>query len=129
VGICKRDIHTVIQRGAVDRGLNDLDCGVVAHVDRQVGWYGDLWQADRARVGLGRGANDLEGRNHDVRHVRWNCSQAQVHVDEGRGVALEPAWLDGDGAAADGPFGAIRGGGHSAARIHPLHAVRPYLIL
>jgi hypothetical protein len=30
-------------------------------------------------------------------------------------VALEPAWLNGDGAALDGPFCAVGGDWHSAA--------------
>lgn len=55
-------------------------------------------------------------------HV-WRCfTETQVYVDEGRGVALEPARLERHGAATDRPFGSVCGRGHSAtyARDEPL---------
>lgn len=56
-------------------------------------------------------------------HVRRDCAQAQVDVDEGGLMTLEPARLDGNSAASDRPFRSISGCRHTSARIHPLHAV------
>ncbi len=74
-----------------------------------------MWQAECARVWVLCGPYDLEGRHHVEGHVEWDLAEADVDVEEGGGVALEPARLDGEGAALDGPFGAVRGHGHAAA--------------
>lgn len=92
--------------------LNDLDGGVVARLDGGVAGQRHLGQADGARVGVLGWAQDLEGADHGVAHVLGPAAgavgaEAQVHVDEGRGVALEPAGLEGDGAAGRGPVGAV----------------------
>ncbi len=142
-----------VQRRAVQGQLDELDRRVVARLDGGVGWERDLGQADGAWVGVLGGADDLEGRDHGVAHVgrpmevvveiRPFVAEAQVDEDEGRGVALEPARLESDGAAGRGPEGAVGCCGHAAAwwvsvggfgngragrergltRIHPLHAV------
>lgn len=101
-----------------------------------------LRDADRARVGVVRRAVDVKlGQGEGV--ILRLLSNAQVDVDEGCLVALEPPGLEGDGAARDGPVGAVGGWGDAAAfltgitfgqrcwpsrvggeltRIHPLHS-------
>ena len=97
------------------RRLDDLNGCLVAGLNGGVGREGHLRQTDGAWVGVPGGADDLEGRHHVEGHVERDLAEAHVDVEEGGGVALEPAGLDGDGAAADGPFGSIGGGGHTAA--------------
>lgn len=114
-----------VQRGAVQGQLDDLDGCVVASLDGGVDREGHLGQADGARVGVARGADDLEGVDHGVAHVGRAVeagselgpfvAEAHVDVDEGRRVALEPAWLEGDGAACCRPEGAVCCRGHAAA--------------
>lgn len=96
-------------------GFNDLDRRMVADIDSDVGREGNLREAKRSRVRVVRWTDDLERRKHRVAHVRWDGSQSQVDVEEGRFVALEPAWLDRYRSAANGPFGSIRRGGHASA--------------
>lgn len=48
-------------------------------------------------------------------HVRRDCAQAQVDVDEGGLMTLEPARLDGNSAASDRPFRSISGCRHTSA--------------
>ncbi|KAL2289250.1 hypothetical protein FJTKL_02267 [Diaporthe vaccinii] len=86
------------QRRAVHGQLNDLDGGVVAGLDGGVGGEGHLGQAD--------------GRDHGEAHVPGAVvgavgAEAHVDVEEGRGVALEPARLEGEGAARRGPVCAV----------------------
>lgn len=100
------------QGRAVHSRLHDLDGGVVARLDGGVGREGHLGQAHGARVGVLGRAQDLEGADHGVAHVlgpaaRAVGAEAQVDVHECRGVALEPARLEGDGAAGRGPVGAV----------------------
>jgi len=62
----------------------------------------------------------LKDGNHREGHVGWSASwsggaKSEVHVEECGGVALEPAGLEGDGAASYGPEGAVCGCGHAAA--------------
>ena len=84
-----------------------------------------------------------------MRVVEGLIAVAHVYVEERERVTREPTRLEADGAAADGPFGAVFGGGHAAAYefilalvlfvslrvksetfegertwIHPLHSVR-----
>lgn len=92
--------------------LNDLDGGVVPRLDGGVCGERHLGQADGARVGVLAGPEDLEGRDHGEAHVpgaivRAVGAEAHVDVEEGGGVALEPARLEGEGAARRGPVGAV----------------------
>lgn len=92
--------------------LHDLDGGVIARLDGHVGGQGHLREADRARVGVLGGPQDLEGRDHGEAHVPGPAvgpvgAEAHVDIQESRGVALEPARLEGDGAACRGPVGAV----------------------
>lgn len=95
--------------------LDHLDRGKVAHFGRYSLREQNLRQTDGAWVGVVGGPHDLERRDHRVAHVRGSPAHAEVDVDKGCGVALEPAGLEGDGTAADGPFGAVLRGGHAAA--------------
>ena len=102
------------------RRLDHLNGSVIAHVDSLVGGEGNLRETEGAGVRVFGGADDLEDGHHGEGHV-WRTvvgaagAEAHVHVEEGGGMALEPAGLEGDGAAADGPEGAVCCCGHSAA--------------
>lgn len=74
-----------------------------------------MGQAECARVWVLCGPCDLEGGHHVEGHVERHLAEAHIDVEEGGGVTLEPAGLDGEGAASDGPFGAVVGHGHTAA--------------
>lgn len=92
--------------------LDDLNGGQVARVD--IGTDGEryLGEADGSRIGIVGGAEDLEGLDHGVGHVGRAAvggvgAEAEINLHKGRQVAAEPAWLEGDGAAADGPVCAV----------------------
>lgn len=104
-----------VQRRAVLGDLDDLDGGVVADVDRDVWWDGDLREAETTRVVQIRGTSDLEDRNHVVGHVERLGAQSQIDVEEGELMTVEPTWLDGNGASAYGPLGSVARSGHTAA--------------
>lgn len=96
------------------RNLHDLDRCVVARRYGGVGWQGHLGQTHGARVRVRAGADDLEGRDHGEAHVFGAAvgsigAEAQVDVQEGCLVALEPARLEGDGAALSGPVCSVCG--------------------
>jgi hypothetical protein len=102
--------------------LDKLDRRVVAGLDAGAGGQGDLRQADGARVGVLAGSDDLEGRYHRIRHVGRAvvgpvCSEAEIYIHEGRGMALEPAWLESDGATCRGPECAVSRRAHASACI------------
>lgn len=110
----------VVERGAVHGQLDDLDGGQVAGLDGDVGRQGHLREADGARVGVRAGAEDLEGRYHGEAHVLGPAvgpvgAKAHVDVNERRRVALEPARLEGDGAALCRPVRPILRHRHAAA--------------
>jgi hypothetical protein len=48
-------------------------------------------------------------------HVRRDCAQAQVDVDEGSLMTLEPARLDGNSAPFDRPFRSVSARRHASA--------------
>lgn len=109
--------------------LDYLDGGQITGFDARVCGQRYLRQANGARVRVVRRALDGEGVNHGVGHVfgavvRPVGAEAEVDVDDGRGMASEPAWLEGEGAARGGPVCAVLGGSYAAAWVHPLHAVR-----
>jgi len=129
----KRDVDAIEETRAVDGHLDDLDGGIVTDVHGGVGREGDLRQAEGAGVGSVAGTVDLEDGHHGEGHVGGTAvravgAEAEVDVEEGGAVALEPAGLEGEGAAEEGPGCAVAGGAHSSARIHPLHAIRPGIV-
>lgn len=63
-----------------------------------------LRQTDRPRVRQVTGPFEGKRLNHGVAHVGWDSAESHVHVEEPRGMTGKPARLEGDGAAADGPF-------------------------
>lgn len=104
----------------MDCRLYDLDGRVVAYLHGGVCWERDLWQTEGAGVGPLAGTGDLKDGHHGEGHVGGAAvgavgAEAKVDVEEGGGVALEPAGLDGDGAAGYGPEGAVARGAHAAA--------------
>lgn len=96
------------------RRLNDLNSRQITHVHRQTSRQRNLRKTECARVRVRGGSDNLEGRDHWVAHVWWHGTETEVEVEEGCGVTLEPAWLNGDGAALGRPFCAVGGGWHSA---------------
>lgn len=93
--------------------LNYLDGSVVASLHADVGGQGHLRQTDCTRVGVVCRTSDLEGRDDGVAHVLWDCAETNVDVDQGSFVAWEPARLECDTAAVDGPLGAVVGARHT----------------
>ena len=90
------------------RNLNDLDGGVVPYYCCVVCWKWDLWYADTAVVCEVVWTDDSEYRLHRQRIVAWYGAVTEIDVHESVRVALEPAGLNTDGAAANRPFGAVR---------------------
>lgn len=129
----KGDINARVEGGAVYSELDNLDGSIVAGLDAGIDREWHLGQADSARVGVLRGADDAKLRNHGVGHV-WGAAVraigAKSEVDENlcRSVALEPARLERNGTAGHGPVGTVGRGFHTATRIHPLHAVGECLV-
>lgn len=97
------------------RRLNDLNSRQITHIHGQAGRQRNLGQTKCARVRVCRGPDNLEGREHRVAHVWWHGAETEIEVEEGCGMALEPAWLNGNGAALDRPLCAVGGCWHSAA--------------
>lgn len=109
-----------VQSGPVLGKLHELDGGQVAGLDGGVDGQGNLREADGARVRVVGGTLDGEGVNHGVGHVLGAVigavgAEAQVDVDDGEGVASEPAGLEGERAARCGPVCAVFGGSYAAA--------------
>lgn len=46
-------------------------------------------------------------------HVFWDFTEAEIDIDQGSGVAWEPARLESDGTTADGPLGSVGRPGHT----------------
>jgi hypothetical protein len=108
------------ERRSVLSELDELDSSQVAGLDGGVCRQGYLREADCSRERIVRGALDGEGVNHGEGHV-WGSvvgavgAKAQVDVDDGQGVASEPARLKGECAARRGPVCAVLGGSYAAA--------------
>jgi hypothetical protein len=104
----------------MDGRLHNLNCRIIARIDGCIRRKWHLGEAEGARVGVLRGADYLEDGDHGEGHVLWSVigaisAEPKVHVEEGRSMALEPAWLDCDCTSEDGPFCPVGGGGHTAA--------------
>lgn len=56
--------------------------------------------------------------------VQWLVAVAHVDINLGQGVAGEPSRLQRDGSTFERPVRSVLRCWHSAARIHPLHAIR-----
>lgn len=79
-----------------------------------------MWQAECAWVWAFAGPGDLEGWYHHEGPVCWASissigAPAKIDVEECGGMPLEPAGLDGNGAAEEWPFRAVLGQFESAA--------------
>ena len=99
----------------MDRRLDDLDRRVVADLDRRINGEGDLRETECSWIRVLGRADELDAVEHRIRHVGWDGAEPEIDVDVGGGVALEPAGLEGDGAAFDGPFRAVGRGREAAA--------------
>jgi hypothetical protein len=91
------------------RRLNDLNRCIVADTRRVVRRQWHLRKTKGAVVLHVRGPYD------GVAVVERLVAVAHVEVELGKGMAGEPAGLDRDGTAFEGPFGAVAGHGHAAA--------------
>lgn len=105
----------IVQRSTMLRRLNDLDRSLVPNLSCEIRRQRHLRKTPAAVVLLVAGTRNLKDGLHRLGVVEGDLAGAEVDVEEGGGVAGEPAWLDADGAAGDGPFRAVRGYGHSAA--------------
>lgn len=104
----------------MNRRLHHLDRRIVSHIHRRIRGQRHLWQTKGSRVGILARADDLHDGGHGERHVLRTIvgtigAKTEIDVEEGRGVALKPTGLHGDGAAVNWPEGAIGGGAHAAA--------------
>lgn len=95
--------------------FDDLDGGVVANDGGVIHREWDLRQAETAVVLRVGGARDFEHGYHGHGVVSRHVAVPQIDVEEGSQVTGEPARLNADGAAGDGPFGAVLRNGLSAA--------------
>ena len=89
------------------RQLNNLNGRILPDDSRIIDRQGHVRETHTARVDGVLRARDLEHGLHDHREVLRQAAVPEVDVHEGRCVAAEPAWLEADGAAADGPEGAV----------------------
>ena len=97
-----------IKCSTVLRILDDLYRRIVPFVHSDVGRKRHLRHAEfLARVGFIIGARDLPHLLHGQRVVAGHGAKAQVDVEEGGAMAGEPARLEGDGAAVNGPVGSV----------------------
>lgn len=127
----KDDVDARVEGSAVLGGLDNLDGGLVAGLDVCADGQRNLSETDGAGVGIVGRAEDLEGMDHGVAHVGRAAvnvgagigAKAKIDLKERGEVAAEPAGLEGDGAAANGPVGAVLGDSRAAAWIHPLHSI------
>lgn len=97
------------------RRQNHLNRRIITHIHRMPRRQRHLRETDCPRIRQVTGPLEGKRLDHGVAHVGRDGAEAHVHVDEAGGVAWEPAGLEGDGAAADGPVGAVGRGGHAAA--------------
>lgn len=79
-----------------------------------------MGEADCSWEGIIGRALDGEGMDHGVGHVLRSVvrpvgAKAEIDVDDGEGVASEPAGLEGECAAGRGPICAVSGGSYAAA--------------
>lgn len=98
--------------------LNNLDCRLVAGLDRDVLGKRDLGKADGTGVGVVGWADNLESGNHVAGHVGWATIWTiftETHIDVGESslMASEPAWLEGNRASGRRPVCAVLGDGSS----------------
>jgi hypothetical protein len=114
VAVRERGTH-VVQRCAVLRHLDDLNSRVVADLGRVVCGQRHLREAEGAVVLLVGWTGDLEDGDGVVRVVEGFVAVAEVDVELRVGVAWEPAWLDGYGAAFQWPFCAVLRCAHATA--------------
>jgi len=119
----KRDVGAIVKSSAVLCRFNNLDCRIVANLGGVVCGQRYLGQAELAAVLLVRRADNLENGQHGVRVVQGLVAVAHVDVEQGKCMAGEPSGLDGDCATPNGPLCTVARHGHTAAWVHPLHAI------
>ena len=102
------------------RQLHQLNSRIIPFLKLEPRGHRHLREAERSRIRVLPRADDLEGRDHGETHVLGSAvgavgADAQVDVDKRCRVALEPAWLEGNGAACCGPVGPVLGEVEAAA--------------
>ena len=108
------------QRRPVRRQLHNLDRRLVPRLDPQVRRHLDFGEAHRPREGRVRRPQELPRGSESGVPVQGPAVgpvgvEPDVDVQEGRGVAREPARLEGESAACRGPVGSIIAEGEAAA--------------
>jgi hypothetical protein len=93
--------------------FDNLNSGIVTGLDVGAGRQRDLRDAHGAGVWVLARSKELKERHHWIGHVRraivWAIrSKAQINVEEGLSMALEPARLEGYGAACCRPKCPVR---------------------
>lgn len=89
------------------RRLDHLDGGVLPDHGGEVDRQRNLRQAETSVIQEIVRPGDFEHGLHGQGVVNRDSAFAKVDVEECVEVAVEPAWLDTDGAAGDRPEGAI----------------------
>jgi hypothetical protein len=64
------------------RDLDDLDSRVLPDLDGRILRQRHVREAHVSLKRILRWPGNLEHRQHDIRHVRWRCTEAHVHVEE-----------------------------------------------
>ena len=105
----------VVQRRTMLRQLNHLYRRIGADPGRIVGGQRHLRETEVAVVLLIAGTGDLEDCLHGQGVAGRDGVIAKIDVKEGGGMAGEPAWLNADGAAGNGPEGSICRHWHASA--------------
>lgn len=104
----------------MNRRLHDLNRRIISYINRRICGQWHLRQTEGSRVRIFARADDLHDGGHGERHVLGTIvgaigAESEIKVEEGGGVTLKPAGLNGDGAAVDGPESAVGGSRHAAA--------------
>jgi hypothetical protein len=103
------------------RGLNDLNCDVVAHFQIQMGWHANLWQAELSTILVVAWTHNRHDRMDRMRHIPRRLVarlvNADVDVDVGAGMSGKPARLNRKSTTVYRPFGAVSGLWHTTACI------------
>ena len=83
--------------------LDDLYGCIVTDFGGEVGWQRHLWQTETPVILHIGGAGDLKDGLHVEGVIQRDGAFAQIDVKECGGVTGEPAGLNTDSAAGDGP--------------------------
>lgn len=98
----------------MQRNLNHLNRRIVPRLDGKVCRQRQVRQTESSWVRIPARADNLEDGCDGEGEVLRVVAQVHVDVEEGRWVAGVPAGDDAEGAAANGPFGAVLADGETS---------------